>query len=177
MILTDGDRQTLLRLARDTVAATTEGREPSDLEIPSGALRKEGAAFVTLHVSGQLRGCIGHTRAVTPLWQSVRDMARSAARNDSRFASLRADELPDLNVEISVLSPMSPIRPEDVVPGTHGLYVKSGKRAGLLLPQVAVEWKWSREEFIRQTFRKGSIPEGDPGAEILAFTVEHFSNR
>ena len=104
-------------------------------------------------------------------------MARSAARNDTRFAPLRPDELPDLAVEISILSPMSPIRPEDVVPGTHGLYVKSGSRAGLLLPQVAVEWKWSREEFLRQTFRKGNVPEGDPHAEIFAFTAEHFSNR
>ena len=176
MTLSAGDRQTLLRLARDTVVAATEEREPPDLKDSSGALREEGAAFVTLRVAGELRGCIGHTRAVSPLWESVREVARSAAERDSRFTPLRPRDLPGLTIEISVLSPMTPIRPEDVVPGTHGLYVRSGSRAGLLLPQVAVEWNWTREEFLRQTFRKGSIPEGDARAEIFAFTVERFSS-
>ena len=176
MTLTDGDRQALLRLARDAVAAAIEGREPPDLKNPSGALRKEGAAFVTLRIAGELRGCIGHTRAVSPLRESVREMARSAAERDSRFTPLRPQELPGLSIEISVLSPMTPIRPEEVIPGTHGLYVRSGTKAGLLLPQVAVEWDWTREEFLRQTFRKGSIPEGDAQAEIFAFTVERFSS-
>jgi AmmeMemoRadiSam system protein A len=111
-----------------------------------------------------------------PLWESVRDMAAAAAERDSRFPPVRPDEVPALGFEISVLSPMTPIRPSEIVVGTHGLYVKlDGVASGLLLPQVAVEWEWSAEEFLRRTFEKAGLPPEKPGAKIHGFTVERFS--
>lgn len=173
-MLADDDRRTLLELARNTVAAVARGSDPPDLTNPSGALRERGAAFVTLRIGGDLRGCIGHVQAVAPLWESVREMAEAAATRDARFPAVRPDEAPRIEVEISVLSPMRPIRPEEIAVGTHGLYVRRGRQAGLLLPQVAVEWNWDRAEFLRKTFEKADLPPGAAGAEIFAFTVEHI---
>lgn len=173
-MLSEDDRRTLLDLARNTVAAAARGADPPDLANPSGALRERGAAFVTLRIGGELRGCIGHVQAVSPLWESVREMAEAAAARDARFPAVRPDETPRLEVEISVLSPMRPLRPEEIIVGTHGLYVRRGARAGLLLPQVAVEWKWNRAEFLRKTFEKAGLPPDTRDAEILAFTVEHL---
>jgi AMMECR1 domain-containing protein len=84
--------------------------------------------------------------------------------------------VPRLTFEISVLSPMTPIRPEEILVGTHGLYVKrDGVASGLLLPQVAVEWEWTPQEFLRRTFEKAGLSPGDAAATVHGFTVEHFS--
>lgn len=174
-MLPEKDRRALLNLARRSVeAAVRAGDPPPPPEDLRGALLEKGAAFVTLRVGGRLRGCVGHVQAVRPLWESVRDMARAAALDDGRFEPLRPAELGDLTIEISILSPMSPIRPEEIVPGTHGLYVRRGAQGGLLLPQVAQEWGWSRDEFIQRVFEKAGVPPGEPGAELYAFTVERF---
>jgi AmmeMemoRadiSam system protein A len=173
-VLSEEDRRTLLDLARRAAEAAARGDEPPELESPSGALREKGAAFVTLRVGGELRGCIGHVEAVAPLWKSVRDMARAAAERDARFPALSPRELPGLEIEISVLSPMTPIAPEAVVVGVHGLYVERDALAGLLLPQVALEWKWDRQEFLKRAFEKAGLPPGDPGAAIRSFTAERF---
>lgn len=175
-MLSPEDRQTLLDLARRTVEAAARGDDPPDLRNPSGALRQKGAAFVTLRVGGELRGCVGHIEPVKPLWESVREMARSSAERDSRFNPVGPQELPGLRVEISVLSPMNPARPEDIVVGLHGLYVRRGTQGGLLLPQVAVEWAWDRREFVRRTFEKAGVPEGDAEAALYTFTVERFAS-
>lgn len=171
-MLSDPDKRALLDLARETVAATARGERPPEPRNPSGPLREKGAAFVTLRVSGELRGCVGHVEAVEPLWESVRDMAQAAAERDSRFPPLRPQELPGLEMEISLLSPMRPIRPEEIRVGVHGLYVKRGSQSGLLLPQVAVEWGWDAREFLRRTFEKAGLPPSDPDAHLYAFTVE-----
>jgi AmmeMemoRadiSam system protein A len=174
-MLSPEDKTTLLDLARGTVAAAAAGREPPRLADPSAPLRDPGAAFVTLRSRGELRGCIGHVEARLPLWESVRDMAAAAAERDSRFPPVRPDEVPGLEVEISVLSPMTPIRPEEIVVGTHGLYVTlDGVASGLLLPQVAVEWEWTADEFVRRTFEKAGLPPGKKGATLHGFTVERF---
>lgn len=175
-MLSDGDKRTLLELARKTAEGAAHGHPLPDLNEPSGALLAKGAAFVTLRLRGELRGCIGHVEAVVPLWESVRDMTRSAAVRDSRFPPLRPEELPDLKIEISVLSPLSPIRPAEIAVGTHGLHVRKGGRGGLLLPQVAVEWGWTPAEFLRQAFLKAGLPPGTADAEILGFTVEKFAS-
>ncbi|MBI3857347.1 MAG: AmmeMemoRadiSam system protein A [Planctomycetes bacterium] len=175
-MLSPEDRATLLDLARRTVAAAASGLDLPTLRNPDGPLREKGAVFVTLKIGGELRGCIGHLEAHMPLWESVRDMAAAAAERDTRFSPLGPDEVPRLSYEISVLSPMVPIRPDQIVVGTHGLYVKhEGVASGLLLPQVAVEWGWTPEEFLRRTFDKAGLPPGDPAARIFGFTVEHFS--
>lgn len=172
-MLSDEDQRTLLGLARRTAEATARGERAPDLTTPSGPLREKGAAFVSLRVSGELRGCIGQTEAVDPLWRSVRDMAEAAASRDSRFLPLRPRELPGLAVEVSILSPLKPLRPEEIRVGVHGLYVRRGIRAGLLLPQVAVEWGWDAAEFLRRTREKAGLPEGE--IELFAFTVEKLS--
>ena len=174
-MLSPEDRNTLLDLARRTVAAAAGGDDLPTLRNPNGPLREKGAVFVTLRIGDDLRGCIGHVEAHQPLWESVRDMASAAAERDGRFPPVRPDEVPGLEVEISVLSPMTPLRPDEIVVGTHGLYVKlDGVASGLLLPQVAVEWGWTPDEFLRRTFEKAGLQAGKPGARILGFTVERF---
>jgi len=174
-VLSHGERRILLDLARGTVAASARGERAPELTNPSGALRERGAAFVTLRIRGELRGCIGHVQPVRPLWESVQEMAGAAAARDARFAPLRPAELAGLSIEISVLSAMSPVRPDTIRVGTHGLYVTREARAGLLLPQVALEWGWDAPEFLRRTFEKAGIAYPDPGAGIFAFTVDRFS--
>jgi AmmeMemoRadiSam system protein A len=175
-VLSDENRKTLLSLARDAVAAAASGNDLPTLRNPDGPLREKGAVFVTLRSAGELRGCIGHVEAHEALWESVRDMAAAAAERDARFAPVRPDELPKLGFEISVLSPMAPLRPEEIQVGTHGLYVRcDGVASGLLLPQVAVEWEWTAEEFVRRTFEKAGLAHPDPRATLYGFTVERFS--
>ena len=175
-MLSPEDKTTLLGLARETVEAAASGRDLPNLRNPSGPLREKGAVFVTLRIGDQLRGCIGHVEAHVPLWESVRDMAVAAAERDTRFTPVQPHELPGLEFEISVLSPMTPLRAEDIVVGTHGLYVKcDGVASGLLLPQVAVEWEWDAQEFLRRTFEKAGLPHPDPRASVYGFTVEKFA--
>lgn len=173
-MLFDEDRNTLLGLARDAVAAAAGGDELPTLRNPNGPLREKGAVFVTLRSGGELRGCIGHVQAREALWESTRDMAAAAAARDSRFPPVRPQEVPGLGIEITVLSPMSPLRPDEIRVGVHGLYVEKDGVTGLLLPQVAVEWGWTAEEFLRRTFEKAGLPYPDPAVRILGFTAEHF---
>ncbi len=156
------------------MAAAARGDRLPEPRNPNGALREKGAVFVSLHVGGKLRGCIGQLQAVQPLWESVRDMAEAAATRDTRFPPIRPQELPGLEIEISVLSPLAPIRPEDVVVGRHGLHLSRGPHSGVLLPQVPVEWGWDREEFLRRVHEKAGLPPGSPGTRLCSFTVEHF---
>ncbi len=174
-MLSDEDRKTLLELARDAVAAAASGDDLPTLRNPNGPLREKGAVFVTLRCGGELRGCIGHIEAHEALWESVRDMAASAAVRDPRFSPLRPEELPGIDVELSVLSPMTPIQPGQIVIGTHGLYVKKDGISGLLLPQVAIEWNWGPEEFVRRTFDKAGLRHPDPQVRLYGFSAEHFS--
>ncbi len=139
-------------------------------------LREARGAFVTLHENGALRGCIGTIAAVAPLNVIVREMARAASVEDTRFPPVTTAELDALQLEISVLTPMVAISPEDVVVGRHGLMVSYQGRQGLLLPQVATECGWDRETFLAQTCRKaGLAPDSwKQGAKLEAFTAEVF---
>ena len=131
---------------------------------------------MTLHENGELRGCIGYVVAVEPLEETIREMARAAALEDPRFAPVTRGRAGKLQVEISVLSPMFEIAPEDVVVGRHGLMVSYEGRRGLLLPQVAPEWGWDRETLLAQTCRKAGLPTDKwrRGAKLEAFTAEVF---
>ena len=149
-------------------------------EAPGSPLLSEpGAAFVTLTEAGRLRGCIGYTEAVAPLFRTVQECAVAAATEDPRFPSVTVAELSMLHIEISVLTPLRPIRPEEVQVGTHGLVVSLGSRRGLLLPQVADEQGWDRETFLSQTCVKAGLPPDAwrQGATIQAFTAEVFSEK
>jgi uncharacterized protein len=174
----DEERRWLLRLAQMSIRAAVRG---DSLPMPeaSAHLREKRGAFVTLTKDGKLRGCIGMVIGVEPLDATVRAMAQAAALQDSRFSPVTEDELERLKVEISVLSPMFEIAPEDVVVGRHGLMATYGGRRGLLLPQVAPEWGWDRETFLAQTCRKaGLAPEQwKHGAKLEAFTAEVFGEK
>ncbi len=177
--MTSDERAALLAIAREAVAAVVRGAAPSDRDGLTPTLREPGAAFVTLHVNDELRGCIGHIQAHEPLWKSVRDMASAAADRDDRFTPIGISELEHLTLHISVLSPMRRARPEEVVVGTHGLYIRRGPASGLLLPQVPVEWGWDRPTFLRETCRKAGLPGDaflDPEAELSVFTAEVFGD-
>lgn len=134
---------------------------------------------MTLHKDGRLRGCIGMVIAMKALDETVREMARAAALEDPRFEPVSEEELPRIEVEISVLSPMREITANEVVVGRHGLLISHDGRRGLLLPQVPVEWNWDREMFLAQTCMKAGLSPDQwmRGAKIEAFTAEVFGER
>ncbi len=171
------EREELLRIARR--AATTwirEGRLPEESPA-SEKLRAPGAAFVTLTEGGHLRGCIGYTEARAPLFRTVQECAVASATEDPRFVPVAPGEMDSVRIEISVLTPLLPIRPEAVDVGVHGLMVKRGSRRGLLLPQVPAEYGWDRETFLAQVCVKAGLPRDAwrMGAELYAFTAEVFA--
>ena len=169
------ERRWLLRLAQQSIRAAVRGEPRPTLEA-TPHLREPRGAFTTLHKNGALRGCIGMVMALKPLDETVCEMARAAALEDSRFSPVIEAELESLQVEISVLSPMFEIAPEEVVVGRHGLMVSYGKHRGLLLPQVAPEWGWDRETLLAQTCRKAGLAPDSwrRGAKLEAFTAEVF---
>lgn len=179
-VLSDGDRSELLLLAKESVSASCR-----EIPLPErsyvGSLAESGAAFVTLRKRGELRGCMGHVRPVGPLWKSVRDMACSAAQRDPRFPAVAEEELSEIRIDVSVLSPFRKLSGEqDLVIGRDGLYVRRGALNGLLLPQVAVEQGWSPQEFLEQTCRKASLPPTswkEPGTELFGFSAEIFGEK
>jgi len=145
--------------------------------LPSPHLREPGAAFVTLHHHGHLRGCVGTVRPVKPLYLAVADAAVSAALRDPRFEPVTQPELPQLSIEISLLSLFFPVEPEEVKPGEHGLMISQGFHRGLLLPCTAVEHGWSRERFLEETCVKAGLERDawKKGALIEAFTAFVFA--
>lgn len=169
------ERKILLHLAHRAIAAQLR-HEALDLTPPSPHLAEKRGAFTTLHSKHNLRGCIGYPLAVAPLYQTIGETAVAAAFDDPRFLPVTEDELPGLTIEISVLSPLQPIRAEDVEIGRHGLVVSHAGRRGLLLPQVPVELGWDREIFLSQTCMKALLPPDAwrHGARLDAFTAEVF---
>lgn len=177
------EQETLLQIARDSVASfLRDGRQPELTEERyelTSRLRAPGAAFVTLRNQEQLRGCIGHVVAVTPLYLSVTENARHACE-DPRFQGnpVTLQELSELTIEISVLTPMRRLlEPEKVEVGRDGLMMIRGSRQGLLLPQVPVEQGWNREEFLAHTCMKAGLPVDawmDKNTEIYRFMAQVF---
>ena len=169
-------RNTLLQVAREAVEAAAKNM-PYAPSFDDPVLQRHGAAFVTLRKRDQLRGCIGTVTAKEPLLQNVAKMARAAAREDPRFDRLHLTELPDISVEISILSPSRRLTDvNEIEVGKHGLIIEQGSHRGLLLPQVPVEWGWNREQFLDHTCLKAGLPKDSwrRGAEIHAFTAEVF---
>lgn len=178
--LTAAEGQVALQLARRSLESWLVHHRKLELEAPpTGGLALPCGAFVTVHGSdGELRGCIGHMVSDGPLAELVIELGIAAGTGDPRFAPVTAAELPELSFEISVLTPMRRIKAEDVTPGVHGLYIRRGRNSGVLLPQVAIEWGWDREQFLAHTCNKAGLLEDawrEPGTEILAFTAQIFS--
>jgi len=180
-MLTDAQRKLLLQVARQSIAAVLDGKVASwSAEQFDETLRRPAGAFVTLRTpSGDLRGCIGSIRATEPLFQAVASSAVSAAFRDPRFSPVPADELARLELEISVMGPIEPVRDEsDIEIGRDGLIISRARQAGLLLPQVATEYGWDRQTFLDQTCRKAGLPAGSwrlPETRIERFSAEVFS--
>jgi AmmeMemoRadiSam system protein A len=176
MELTVQDQELLFRVARESIRAHLKGEAPQLYTSTSPILSQPRGVFVTLNRQGRLRGCIGYLEAVKPLLAAVQEMAVAAAFQDPRFSALKEEELADLEVEISVLSPMQPIKKvEDIQVGRHGLYLEKGVNRGLLLPQVASDYGWDRLTFLQQTCVKAGLPPEawqDPATRIYVFTAD-----
>ena len=175
-MLNEEQRQRLLRLARTSIESALHG-EPSALKADDydEVLQRPAGAFVTLRTKqGDLRGCIGSIRAIEPLYRAVASSAVSAAIRDPRFHPVRQEEMPQLDLEISVMGPIEPVRDvADIEVGRDGLIVSRGRFAGLLLPQVATEYGWDRDTFLDQTCIKAGLA---PGAWHSGETrIEKFS--
>jgi AmmeMemoRadiSam system protein A len=174
------DRQELLDLARSAVEATAAGRPgpvPDDAALGPGLLAP-AAAFVTLHEGGRLRGCIGMMRYDIPLWLNVRDSAVAAARDDPRFVPVAVIELPEIEIEISVLEP--PVAIDDPAmfeAGRHGIMVEKGGCRALLLPQVAAEMGWHEVEMLDAVCAKAGLAPGawsNPATRLYVFESACF---
>jgi AmmeMemoRadiSam system protein A len=179
--LNEDEQRCLLTLARQALTAAV-AEKALDLaavaaQLPSDELRRPGAAFVSLHRHGRLRGCVGYIVPVKPLFETVAEAAVAAALHDRRFPPVTPGEVADLEVEISVLSPFFEVAPQDVRPGEHGLMVSLGHSRGLLLPQVARDYGWTRERFLEETCAKAGLEPNSwkHGARIEAFTAFVFS--
>lgn len=174
------DRRQLLLLARTSLTEVVSYNRIVEVPSLGGRLAERTGAFVTLRCRGRLRGCVGMPNPSLPLSETVVQAALSAARNDPRFAAIRVEELPDIEIEISVLSDAQPIAASDIEVGRHGLMVIRGKNRGLLLPQVATERSWSAQRFLEETCLKADLAADvwrDPETEVLAFTAEVFSEK
>jgi len=174
------ERRALLAIARRAVEAAVRGEPDPGAGPEAEALRRPGGAFVTLRSRGELRGCIGHVAADRPLAEVVARMAASAATQDPRFPPVPADELPALEVEISVLSEAVPLvsrDPQQIRSGEDGVIVRRGWRQGVLLPQVAADHGWAGEEFLAAACRKAGLPSEAwraPDCQLLVFQTDVF---
>jgi AmmeMemoRadiSam system protein A len=179
-MLTATQRHALLELARDTVSRVARGESAGEAGPAPEGTGAPGAAFVTVRVGGELRGCIGTFEPTAPLWSTVHEMAAAAATRDPRFAPLGERELSALSVDISVLEP--PRRMRDVAElelGRHGLEIRRGRRRGVLLPQVATDHALDRETFLAETCRKAGLPSDswrEPHTEVWLFEAQVFGD-
>ncbi len=177
--LTDAQGQRLVRHARGTLNALLLGNPAPVPLTDDPRFRARQSLFVTLRDrAGTLRGCIGRTHPPAPLAESIRTITEAAATRDPRFDAVRADELADLRVEVSVLSPPTPLTdPADLTIGRHGVVVSRGEAAGLLLPQVAPAQGWSVEAFLSGACQKAGLPLDawrDPTTRLETFTAQVF---
>jgi AmmeMemoRadiSam system protein A len=174
----DEDRQRLLQMARAAIVAHIKGQSAAVASYQSDGLdQRSGGAFVTIHHQGELRGCIGHIEADRSLKRVVLDCAVAACSADPRFPPVSALELAGLEIELSLLGPLEPVAsPDNIDLGRHGLLVEQNGQRGLLLPQVATEWRWDRETFLAQTCHKAGLPRDawKQGAKVWRFEAEVF---
>lgn len=171
----------LLGLARNTLEFHLQGLPLPSFQSSAPCLQQRRGAFVTLHREGHLRGCIGHIIPDDPLFHTIRQMAIAAATEDPRFQPVAFEELSLIDIEISVLTPFKRIKSvEEIQVGLHGLMMTQGRYRGLLLPQVAAEEGWSREEFLFHTCLKAGLhPEAwkETSTQIEIFSAQVFGEK
>lgn len=179
MNLNKKEKLILLEIARESIKSAILGIKPGISTINDVILNEKCGAFVTITINDRLRGCIGNIRAANPLWETVKIMAKEAALNDPRFYPLNAADIKNIRIEISVLSPFKLINNLDEIKvGRHGLFIKKGFYQGLLLPQVAADYKWDRTQFLKETCHKAGLYENawqDKNCEIYIFSATVFS--
>ncbi|HEV2385790.1 MAG TPA: AmmeMemoRadiSam system protein A [Candidatus Acidoferrales bacterium] len=172
-------RAKLLRVARQSIESALGGGSLPPV-ICEGELAERRGVFVTLTFRNRLRGCVGQVEPIEPLGHAVAHSAIAAATEDTRFARVLLHELPEIEIELSVLSLLQPIRPEEIVVGIHGLMVTRGYRRGLLLPQVGGERSWTTERFLEETCAKAGLDRKAwkaAGTLIEGFEAGVFSER
>jgi AmmeMemoRadiSam system protein A len=172
-------RSLLLRLARTAIESALLQR-PLDPVSPEGELAARRGVFVTLTHHRLLRGCIGQIEPVDPLAHAVVHCAVAAATEDPRFPPVLVDEMQELEIELSLLTPPRAVRPPEIEIGIHGLLISRGNQRGLLLPQVADEKNWPVERFLEETCLKAGLEAGawrDADTRIEAFSADVFSER
>jgi uncharacterized protein len=178
MELNKNQKLFLLELARKAINHYLKTGKTLTIKIKDKIFKEKRGAFVTLKTNQKLRGCIGYPLPYKPLYETIIEAAIQAATQDYRFASVTEEELPDTQIEISILS-----LPEDVEDvseieiGKHGIIISKGYNKGLLLPQVPVEWNWDLETFLKHGSMKAGLDEDEwkKGARIQKFTAEVFS--
>jgi AmmeMemoRadiSam system protein A len=176
--LSSEQRESLLKLAREAIAAHLVDRDAPEAAPDDPAFVELRAAFVTLEKQGRLRGCIGYSEPLYSLHETVARCAVAASTQDHRFEPVTLEELPDISISISALTPLRKLeKAEDLQPGRHGLMMVGKGRRGLLLPQVAEERGWNRETFLKETCRKAGLPAdawNEEDVEIFVFEAEVF---
>jgi|WetSurMetagenome_2_1015567.scaffolds.fasta_scaffold106805_3 AmmeMemoRadiSam system protein A len=179
MDLTNEEKRTLLKIARSSIQSALGGKPFSQKEFKkSESLSRRSGVFVTLRIGENLRGCIGYVEPFYPLAQATQEAAVKAAMEDPRFMPMTSTELPNITIEISVLSPLSELHDtKQIEIGKHGLVIDTGFKRGLLLPQVASEYGWDREQFLKHTALKAGLPSDawkQKEAKLFTFTVDKF---
>ncbi|MBN2807265.1 MAG: AmmeMemoRadiSam system protein A [Prolixibacteraceae bacterium] len=179
ILLSPADQQNLLRLAADTLFhhfGLTSPYRGEQLMTP--ALENCCGLFVSLYHRGKLRGCIGQFQSDQPLFKLIQSVTLSSAFHDHRFEPLQADELRELTLEISVLTPLEAIQsPDELELGKHGIYIRKGFQSGTFLPQVATKTHWSKEEFVANCSQNkaGLGRDGWHTAELFRYEALIFS--
>ncbi len=176
--LSDREKEELLRIARTVIEKKSRGEPAPSFSALTERLGEKFGAFVSLYKKGMLRGCIGSVDPEKPLWKTVAEMAEAAGFRDPRFMPITEDELPYIELEVSVLTPLEELQDtEKLEVGRHGLMITEGSRSGLLLPQVAAERNWDRITFLQETCRKAGLPRDawkDKDAKLFVFAADVF---
>jgi AmmeMemoRadiSam system protein B/AmmeMemoRadiSam system protein A len=176
--LSEQEKKALHHIAKTVIENKAKGKTVPEFKVDSPLLKENWGAFVTIQKKGQLRGCIGYIEGRGPLYRTVEEMAEAAAFRDPRFMPVHEKELPELDIEISVLTPLKKITDiNEIEVGKHGIYMKKGPFSGLLLPQVATEYGWDRQTFLEHTCQKAGLPSHawkDKNTEIYIFSADIF---
>ena len=147
--ITESEKLAMLKLARESISNHLNNTNTLYESDYAGIINDHLGAFITLKKDGKLRGCIGRFSPGKPLYQTIKDMAVAAATRDSRFNPVTFEELQQIEIEISILTPLKKINSIDQIQlGKHGIYIKKGLSSGTFLPQVASDTNWTKEDFL-----------------------------